>query len=110
MGRIYTVNTAHSLYSEIYSLIKPIVEKYNKTAETHNPHTTENEDIGVLKTAIQQALKRGNYPAGICNSVASIVSKHFKDTNRKQIIYREIISKYGQKTGLDIYHRIKIHL
>ncbi|WP_173473075.1 PIN domain-containing protein [Eubacterium ruminantium] len=104
------LRNTYSLYSEIYNLIKPIVEKYNKTVETPNSHTTEPTDKKALRADIQQSLKKGNYPAGIYNSVASIVSKHFEETNRKQIIYREIISKYGQKTGLDIYHRIKVHL
>ncbi len=99
----------YSLYSEIYILVKPIVEKYLKNAERCKSTSVEftNESLNL---SIQQALKKGNYPAGIYNSVASIVCKHLNDQKRKQVIYREIISKYGQKTGLDIYHRIKNQL
>ena len=42
----------------------------------------------------------------IVNYVASLVCKHHDEKNAKQLIYRAIISKYGQAQGLNIYNHI----
>lgn len=39
-----------------------------------------------------------------------ILAKNFNVKNKKQQIYRAIISKYGQEKGLNIYNHIKKNL
>ena len=46
----------------------------------------------------------------IVHYVASVAVKNVDKKNRKQQIYSAIISKYGQKKGLNIYNHIKKHI
>lgn len=88
-------------YIELYQTIKPILKKY--TPDT----TTRTSSTSALNRKIQQTLSKASYSNEIISFVASLVCKHYKEHNAKQIIYRAIIAKYGQKQGLNIYNRIK---
>ena len=54
-----------------------------------------------------EALDKAGMPKEVVNYVSTTVEKNAEDKNRKQQIYRSIISKYGQTKGLNIYNHIK---
>lgn len=71
----------------------------NEKKNLANKHELNNE--------IQQKLSKANFTNDIVGYVSSTVCKHYSKENAKQIIYRTIISEYGQKNGLSIYNHIK---
>ena len=54
-----------------------------------------------------KALSAAKFDNEIAAFAASQVTKLFSEKNGKQLIYRSIISKYGQEQGLKIYREIK---
>lgn len=88
-------------YSDLYKIVKPIVNQFS-TPSSHKivkPININNE--------VQKKLSTANFANDIVNYVASLVCKHHDEKNAKQLIYRAIISKYGQAQGLNIYNHIK---
>ena len=77
----------------------PAKEKAAKPVEPKDKTTVNNS---VLKT-----LSAAKYDNEIVSFCASQVTKLFAEKNGKQMIYRSIISKYGQEQGLEIYRQIK---
>lgn len=71
----------------------------NGSKNLNNKHELNNE--------IQKKLSKANFASDIVGCVSSLVCKHYDKENAKQKIYRDIISKYGQKNGLNIYNHIK---
>lgn len=63
-----------------------------------------------LNTEIQRAISNAGYTQPIINEVASMVVKHYGENNAKQVIYRAIIKKYGQKQGQKIYQHVRPHI
>lgn len=109
----FTNNVHNSLrdnfydYAKIYQLIKPILSQFASSPKaTKSKETTTTS----LNKEIQQILSNANFPNEIISYVASLVAKHHNEKNSKQTIYRLIISKYGQKKGLNIYNHIKKHI
>lgn len=100
-------NALHSMYPEdyldVYEDIKPIIKKYvtdkDKNIDVNNKTLLHNE--------IQQILSKANVGKDVIAYVPGLVIKHYDEKNALQTIYREIIQKFGQKKGLDIYNRIK---
>lgn len=88
-------------YLDLYKIVKPIMTQHTPTTAQHTNTTTK------LNSEIQQTLSKAGFSVDITNQVASIISKHHNDNNAKQTIYRTIVSKYGQKNGLDIYNHVK---
>lgn len=95
------LRNTYTNYSDIYKIIKPIINKYSSTMTKKTNATTQ------LNCAIQKLLSNAGFTSDIINSVASVVSKHYNDKNGKQTIYRAIVAKYGQGRGLNIYNHIK---
>ena len=60
-----------------------------------------------LNTAIIQTLRKAEIESETCSQAASIVIKAGRDKGYKQTIYRNLISKFGQKPGLEVYNQIK---
>ena len=56
---------------------------------------------------VQQVLAKEKVKGEFVNGVASIVSKNYKMTNRKQVIYLTLLSRYGKQDGLRLYSLIK---
>ena len=56
---------------------------------------------------VQQVLAKEKVKGEFVNGVASIVSKNYKMTNRKQVIYLTLLSRYGKQDGLHLYNLIK---
>ena len=67
----------------------------------------EPEDKTAVNNAVLKALSAAKYDNEIVSFCASQVTKLFAEKNGKQLIYRSIISKYGQEQGLEIYRQIK---
>ena len=103
-------NALHSMYPEdyldVYGDIKPIIRKYvtdkDKNIDVNNKTLLHNE--------IQQILSKANVGKDVIAYVPGLVIKHCDEKNALQTIYREIIQKFGQKKGLDIYNRIKKYI
>ena len=60
-----------------------------------------------LQQELILVLDKAGMPKELVNYVSTTVEKNAEDKNRKQQIYRSIISKYGQTKGLNIYNHIK---
>ena len=56
---------------------------------------------------IQKILSEKGVENEKVNQVASLVSRHAEEKNRKQVIYRALTSKFGQQEGLNLYTLIK---
>ena len=92
-------------YLEVYETIKGVVSRYVPTANIKTGH-----DKTALNVEIQQILSKAGMETEVINNVASIIVKNMGAKNSRQQIYRNIVAKYGQKKGLDIYTRIKKHI
>lgn len=91
-------------FHKVYELIKPLVKKHIKSVVSEVKNTSKEPG---LNKKVQKVLKEKNYSAEIVNSVASIVCKNQKEKNVKLVVYRNIVAKYGQDKGLELYHYIK---
>lgn len=67
----------------------------------------EPKDKTAVNNAVLKTLSTAKYDNEIVSFCASQVTKLFTEKSGKQLIYRSIISKYGQEKGLDIYRHIK---
>lgn len=95
------LRATYTNYIKIYQIIKPIIKKY--TLDT----TVQASSTSILNRKIQQTLSKASCNNEMISFVASLVCNHYKENNAKQIIYRSIVAKYGQKQGLNIYNHIK---
>ncbi|MCH5249469.1 MAG: hypothetical protein J1E98_06035 [Lachnospiraceae bacterium] len=90
-------------YLDLYKIVKPIISKYSITNTDTNKTNTNSQ----LNSEIQKILSTAGFKNDIISYVASLVTKHHNDNNAKQVIYTDIVSKYGQAKGLNIYNHIK---
>ena len=90
-------------YLVLYKIVKPIISQYSISNTTTNKSNITSQ----LNNEIQKILSQAGFKNDIISYVASLVTKHYNDNNAKQIIYKTIISKYGQGKGLNIYNHIK---
>lgn len=67
----------------------------------------EPADKTEINNETMKALSNAGFNADIVGYVPSVVAKNIGVKNVKQQVYRAIISKYGQKQGLEIYSVIK---
>lgn len=93
-------NTYHDC-AKIYEIITPVLAQYSITP-TKSTNTTT-----LINSKVQKLLSTAGFSNDIINPIASLVSKHHKEKNGKQTVYRSIVAKYGQKRGLNIYNHIK---
>ncbi len=98
-------------YLEVYEAVKPVLAKYSEPRGTKEktPSILARER-NALNNEVMKALSKAGFPSEIATGVASVVVKDYGEKNGKQHSYRNIISKYGQKKGLEIYNHIKRHL
>ena len=61
-----------------------------------------------LQQELVLVLDKAGMPKEVVNYVSTTVEKNAEDKNRKQQIYRSIISKYGQTKGLNIYNHMTL--
>ena len=93
--------TYPDIYSDIYKIIKPIINKAPSVAKTDQDIITQSDN------EVQTALTNANYNQDTVSYVTSLVIKHKHKSNAKQNIYQAITAKYGQAKGLKIYNHIK---
>lgn len=76
-------------------------------AKEKAPKPVEPKDKTAVNNAVLKTLSAAKYDNEIVSFCASQVTKLFTEKNGKQLIYRSIISKFGQEQGLEIYRQIK---
>ena len=81
--------------------------KENALVKEKAPKTVEPKDKTAVNNAVLKTLSAAKYDNEIVSFCASQVTKLFTEKNGKQLIYRSIISKFGQEQGLEIYRQIK---
>ncbi|MCQ2401595.1 MAG: PIN domain-containing protein [Lachnospiraceae bacterium] len=63
-----------------------------------------------INSRIQKFLAQNKVNGAAINSIASIVAGNAGKKDRKALIYRQIIKKFGQKEGLEYYKMLKSEL
>lgn len=96
-------------YLEVYNTIKPVLSKYDNLPAT-TPAKVQASNKSAINKEIMQILSKNGFEQGVVGYVASTVVKNVGVKNSKQLIYRTIISKYGQDEGLYIYNHIKKYI
>ena len=97
---------------------KPAAPEAEKPAapETEKPAPAEPEkpkaaaqpnEKTVLNVKVQQALSKAKCDTQIISQTASLIAKAYGDQKIKQIVYRDLIKRYGQKQGLEVYNLVK---
>ena len=81
--------------------------KQKKTVKQTQKIIDMNAGVKKLQQELVQILDKAGMPKEVVNYVSTTVEKNAEGKNRKQQIYRSIISKYGQTKGLNIYNHIK---
>ena len=81
---------------------KPSAAVIGKAEKSPGP-----EDRTAVNNAVMKTLGAAGFDTETVGYAASQVTKLFSEKNGKQLIYRSIISKYGQERGLEIYRQIK---
>lgn len=61
----------------------------------------------VLNVRVQQVLSKAKCDTQIISQTASLIAKAFGEQRIKQIVYRDLIKRYGQKQGLEVYNLVK---
>ncbi len=98
-------------YRDIYEAVKPVLSKFSDIREPkEKTPSILAKERNILNNEVMKSLSKAGYPSEIATGVASVVVKDYGEKNGKQHSYRNIISKYGQKKGLEIYNHIKRHL
>ena len=77
-----------------------------KTAKA-GARTVEPQDKTALNNAVLKTLSNAKFDNETVSFAASLVTKNFAEKGGKQVIYRTIISKFGQERGLAIYRHIQ---
>lgn len=67
----------------------------------------QQDDKTALNNAVLKTLSNAKYDNETVSFAASLVTKNFTEKGGKQIIYRTIISRFGQERGLAIYRHIQ---
>ena len=95
-------------FHAIYELIKPLVKKHLKTVAPKKDGAEQNSSgEPSVKEQVQKLLLEKNYSEDVFNSVTSIVCKNHKEKNAKMLVYRYLVAKFGQVSGLELYRHIK---
>ncbi len=75
-------------------------------AEKGKPTAQPNEKT-VLNVRVQQVLSKAKCDTQVISQTASTIAKAFGEQRIKQIVYRDLIKRYGQKQGLEVYNLVK---
>lgn len=95
-------------YHAIYELIKPLIKNHIKSvAKGEEVDSKKTHTKLTLNEKVQKVLREKSFSSEIFNSVASIVCKNQKEKNAKLLVYRNLVSKYGQDKGLKFYRYVK---
>ena len=97
------------------TITEPLADQKPDTAEkggakakkAAKPKAVEPQDKTALNNAVLKTLSNAKYDNETVSFAASLVTKNFTEKGGKQIIYRTIISRFGQEQGLAIYRHIQ---
>ena len=96
---------------EVYEDLKPVLSKYASVKPQKTvSQTVAAKDNSAVNKEVMQGLSKAGFTNDVVTNVASIVVKNRGVKKGKQTAYRTIVSKYGQKKGLDIYKRVKKYI
>lgn len=85
---------------------KPAVETRAEVTEKVAKEESEPDAHSLMNNKLMSLL-RNKLDANVIGSIASIVIKHMDEKNYKQVTYRAMVKKFGQKQGLEYYNMIK---
>lgn len=89
-------------YSDLYKIVKPIMSQFTADSAAKKDNT-----FSKLNNEVSKVLSSAGFKNDIINYVNSLITKYNNSQHYKQTIYKNIVSKYGQKRGVDIYRSIK---
>ena len=82
------------------------IKKKKAAPDKSAPEECESQKTKI-NNEIMQTLGKAGFGSEVTGFVASTAVKNIGVKNKKQQIYRAVLSKFGQSRGLDIYNRIK---
>ena len=84
-------------------------ETKQPAAEAEKPKQSPQQpnEKTVLNVKVQQALSKAKMDTQIISQTASLIAKTFGDPKIKQVVYRTLIKRHGQKQGLEVYNLVK---
>ena len=95
----------------MFNIYIPVLSKYVDVKQSQsNDSSVSPQEKTATNSEIQKELSKAGFTNDIIQFVASIAVKNLTAKNGKQQTYRDIISKYGQNKGLNIYNHIKKHI
>lgn len=103
-GKQVQTKKQHTRQSENQSVK---LSKQKKAVKQTKKIIDMNAGVKKLQQELTQVLDKAGMPKEVVNYVSTTVEKNAEDKNRKQQIYRSIVSQYGQTKGLNIYNHIK---
>ena len=95
---------------------RPAAPAAEKPAEPEKPAAPEGEkekpaaqpnEKTMLNVKVQQTLSKAKCDTQVISQTASLIAKAYGDPKIKQIVYRDLIKRYGQKQGLEVYNLVK---
>ncbi len=89
--------------SQIYQLIKPVMNKYGKVPQKN----INMADKQILNKEVMNILHRLGYSTEEVGFTASVTVKNFGTEKGKFHTYLNLISKFGKAKGLEIYDSIR---
>lgn len=92
--------------SKIYQLIKPVMNKYGNVPQK-NINTTDKQ---ILNNEITRILNGLGYSTEEVGFTASITVKNFGKEKSKFNTYHNLVSKFGQAKGREIYRSIRSYI
>ncbi|MCM1055507.1 MAG: PIN domain-containing protein [Bacteroides sp.] len=72
-----------------------------------NNQTSDAKKRNKLNVELQQELKKAKVSAEVMGFVTSNVIKNIDAEDKKNTVYKILVSKYGQESGSELYKRIK---
>ena len=95
-------------YRKIYEGVKPLIKRYLKQAvkKKEEKELKSSCDQNV-KEKVLNVLKEKKFGDEIIDSAASVVSEKQFEKDGKLQIYRNLIGRFGQEKGLELYRLIK---
>ena len=91
-----------------HSAEKPAEPKSSvKQPEVKSGEPKQQTEAKPLDAAAAAALEAAGITASAVEFIQTQAEKYRADKNMKQLVYRAVVKKYGQKTGTQIYNNAK---
>lgn len=80
----------------------------NKKPATQNNNASKQKEAN--PEAVSKALEAAGFTNGEAEYINNLIKNNPEDKSVKQLVYRAVISKYKQETGLKIYNSVKKYI